>query len=487
MMIANAPITGVRINGSLIPRSSFKKELDNTLKPHAQEPCPCVNEQRGDCYCFHPDDKRRIVFRELLDQLGIPYEEISTHSYRKGSASACASGSTQGPPIVAICLRAGWKLGGVLNTYLCLENAGDQFVGRVATGLPLLRREFGVLPPRFPAEIYVRAPAVAGTPSTPSTPSSIDSSVVRQQMFGPAEMGNLRTDAPPARKYTDTEAAELRQYIETAMSATYGDYNLFGKSFAKVLRICLASLCYHKTWLSQLPSSHPWHASWLSQNPHVWGRLHELVGTLKYHGDDFHTRATGIPPYTALAQRLLAIEKKLHLLPDVIKENTAVLLDEKGAYAGNVTNSQLQTVVRDAISEALAAADIARPTAANNTPAAPNRTYSGRWHYWPGGAMHRLPHGYILSQTGTTTDASHARTAQQAYLRWCLPDHAAEVRTPYAIHTPYAIRHTPYAIRHTPYARCARCVNVILRTSPAKTNANGLVIGSSSARTWRSC
>ena len=85
----------------------------------------------------------------MLDREGIPYDEISTHSYRKGSAIVTASGSTATPPIVVICLRAGWKLSGVLNTYLSLENAGDRFVGRVCALLPQMSREFGVLPPSF--------------------------------------------------------------------------------------------------------------------------------------------------------------------------------------------------------------------------------------------------------------------------------------------------------------------------------------------------
>ena len=106
---------------------------------------------------FSPDDQRRMALRKKLDALGIPYDEISTHSYRKGSASHAASGSTNGPPIVAICLRAGWKLGGVLNTYLCLENAGDCFVGRVAAGLPLLSAKFCVLPPKFPDHVVEMA------------------------------------------------------------------------------------------------------------------------------------------------------------------------------------------------------------------------------------------------------------------------------------------------------------------------------------------
>jgi len=77
--------------------------------------------------CFSPKDQRHIEFREMLDEAGISYDEIITHNYRKGSVSAAASGSTCASPIVVICLLAGWKLSGVLDTYpvyLSMENAG---------------------------------------------------------------------------------------------------------------------------------------------------------------------------------------------------------------------------------------------------------------------------------------------------------------------------------------------------------------------------
>ena len=239
MLIANAPITGQRKNGLLLPRDTFKDELLATLKPLEKE-CGC---ELPECICFADHDLRRIAFRKRLGRLGIPYEEISTHSYRKGSASNAASGSTHAPPIVAICLRAGWKLSGVLNTYLVLENAGDNFVGRVASNLPLLQKGFGVLPPSFPRELADAA-----------------------------------------------EGLSAADKMETAMSGMFGDYERFGGSFAAVLRHCLASLCYHRRWLSNLPASHPVHATYLAMNPGVWAELQTMVGALRYNGDDIHCR-----------------------------------------------------------------------------------------------------------------------------------------------------------------------------------------------------
>jgi hypothetical protein len=232
MLIAAFPIDGKRNNGRLLPRDSFKDQIDSALKPHLKEPCSCGETFEG-CCCFRPGIKRRIAVRNRLDDLGIAYEEISTHSYRKGSGSYCASGSTQGPPIVAICLRAGWKLGGVLNTYMVLENAGDCFVGRVAAGLPILRKVFAVLPPRFTSS-------------------------------------NTKVDV--------------------ALAAMFGQPYLYGQDFAVVLRHALASLCFHKEWLETLPQTHYWHSTYLAQNPDIWSELQRLVGPLKYGGDDLQSR-----------------------------------------------------------------------------------------------------------------------------------------------------------------------------------------------------
>ncbi|ETM40248.1 hypothetical protein L914_13755 [Phytophthora nicotianae] len=57
-------------------------------------------------------------------------------------------GLTACPSSTAIHLRAGWSLGGVQNTYLHYEAAGDMHVGRTVAGLPTESYKFSTLPPR---------------------------------------------------------------------------------------------------------------------------------------------------------------------------------------------------------------------------------------------------------------------------------------------------------------------------------------------------
>ena len=74
---------------------------------------------------------------------------MGAYSTRKGSTTYVTSGTTCGPSIVSVCLRAGWSIGDILQRYLKNANAGDQFCGRVVCGLPVHSHDFGTLPPMF--------------------------------------------------------------------------------------------------------------------------------------------------------------------------------------------------------------------------------------------------------------------------------------------------------------------------------------------------
>ncbi|ETL32637.1 hypothetical protein L916_14808 [Phytophthora nicotianae] len=94
---------------------------------------------------FNQDD----VSNELKRRAVKPDEIGSTHSLRKGAATFASSGSTACPSSTTVNLRAGWSLGGVQNTYLRYEAAGDMHVGRTVTGLPTDSHTFACLPPHF--------------------------------------------------------------------------------------------------------------------------------------------------------------------------------------------------------------------------------------------------------------------------------------------------------------------------------------------------
>ena len=76
-------------------------------------------------------------------------KDIGSHSIWKGAATYVSSGATCFPPQVATNVRAGWTMGVVQDTYLWYEAAGDQYVGRVVSRLPICSSKFSILPPQF--------------------------------------------------------------------------------------------------------------------------------------------------------------------------------------------------------------------------------------------------------------------------------------------------------------------------------------------------
>ena len=78
----------------------------------------------------------------MFEALGVKEGELGLHSCRKGAITLVSAGCTVSPPMAAICLCAGWSMGPVKDRYIHYEKAGDQFVGRCATGLSSLSKDF---------------------------------------------------------------------------------------------------------------------------------------------------------------------------------------------------------------------------------------------------------------------------------------------------------------------------------------------------------
>ncbi|KAF1779914.1 hypothetical protein GQ600_4634 [Phytophthora cactorum] len=72
-----------------------------------------------------------------------------SYSARKGSSTYMSGCCTGGPSSASVCLRAGWNLPGVQDTYVRYEAAGDRVVGRFVAGLPYETPDFAILPSFF--------------------------------------------------------------------------------------------------------------------------------------------------------------------------------------------------------------------------------------------------------------------------------------------------------------------------------------------------
>ena len=87
-------------------------------------------------------------YHEFQD-IGVDPKDIGTHSIRKGAATFCTCAVHPGPPIVSVCLRAGWTIGRVKERYLKYEASGDQLVGRCLSGIDPQNKQFSISPVYF--------------------------------------------------------------------------------------------------------------------------------------------------------------------------------------------------------------------------------------------------------------------------------------------------------------------------------------------------
>ena len=72
--------------------------------------------------------------------------ELGSHPCQKGAITHVSAGCTVSPPMAAICLKVSWSMGPVKDQYIHHEKAGGQFVGKCATGISSLGKEFAMLP-----------------------------------------------------------------------------------------------------------------------------------------------------------------------------------------------------------------------------------------------------------------------------------------------------------------------------------------------------
>ncbi|OWZ00634.1 hypothetical protein PHMEG_00028132 [Phytophthora megakarya] len=91
---------------------------------------------------------RRILAQDNvvveLSRQGLKATELGTYSMWNDAATFCTFGSTGCPSSTAVHLRTGRSLGGVQNTYLRYEAAGDMHVGRTIAGLPTESSQFSL-------------------------------------------------------------------------------------------------------------------------------------------------------------------------------------------------------------------------------------------------------------------------------------------------------------------------------------------------------
>jgi hypothetical protein len=232
------------------------------------------------------------VLREHEDevkQMGFAVRDIGTHSVRKGAVSYLAS-LPGGPPAAATCIRAGWTMGKVKDVYMRYITSGDQFVGRCLALLSVLRSDFAASPPHFLSD-----------------------------------------------RFEWIEQGRCHQFPMVSLIA----------GFEKVTKMCLGSIMYHHSWLTQtLPANH---CFLISSRVH---RSEELTSRsefvqVTYPWNDSTNAFSGIPPHITVLQELSYIkERQQSLVQDFIGKVKEVL-EEMGVDGGRMSENNLRTILND--------------------------------------------------------------------------------------------------------------------------------------------
>jgi hypothetical protein len=241
--------------------------------------------------------KRLLEYPTIMLEMqkrGLKSSDIGSHSARKGSATYVSSCSSSGPSSSSICLRAGWSLPGVQDTYVRYEGAGDQVVGRFVTGLPFESPDFALSPPFWPSSVALVSHAV-------------------QECF---------PLCPP--------------------------------QLVKICEFCLASIVYHSEYLSNtLPNDHLLFQTTLFRNPDLLCDLKSLVQCRHTTaGDAF--RCSGIPPHISI---LVQMEFQTSTIKDILPALSGLAptvvnsvisaLDERATYFHGLNRDVLKNLMSE--------------------------------------------------------------------------------------------------------------------------------------------
>ncbi len=295
-----------------------------------------------------------------LQTMGYANSDFGSHSLRKGSSTFVTSGTTDGPPQMAVNLRAGWTMSKVETTYFRYEKAGDSFVGRCVAGLPIHSADFAILPPMF----------------------------------------------------NETDAA-ARELVAQALSTCFPHVP---DAFVPVCKNLLASVVYHVDWLRNATPRHP-----VLSTP-LFGldidALRQLV-ICKVASPNDDVQATGVPAHVSMKVEIAALRTQqdmlvktvlgarddLQLIKAGIQAEVRVGLNDFAADQGQLTRDGVQHIVDvqfaqlavrfDSLAQQISA--IGEPDEVHQVPSRNDAaTHSSSAEYSWQGRLHPVPETFVL-------------------------------------------------------------------------------------------
>jgi hypothetical protein len=228
-----------------------------------------------------------------VNDLGFTLNDIGTHSIRKGAVSYLSS-LPGGPPPAATCIRAGWTMGKIKDVYMRYVTAGDQFVGRCLSLLPILREDFGCSPPYF-IQVIDR--------------NWVDDLVTRQ--------------------------------FRTVHSI---------QGLGRLTRMCLASIIYHREWiLREIKVNHVFRISCNclrsgDLTPEASMDKYEVAVTYPWNDNNAFS---GIPPHVAILQQVSKMSGAQSRLVDDFVVKLRTTLVAMGVDGGRMSEDYLKNTLRE--------------------------------------------------------------------------------------------------------------------------------------------
>ena len=240
---------------------------------------------------------RKMEAEGRLARFGKCKGDIGTHSIRKGAITYLSS-LPGGPPSASICIRAGWTMGRVKDTYMKFAEAGDQFCGRALCMANILTTDFAQSPPLW----------------RPSAQSSL----------------------------LNQEGLDELCFVQFK-----GFHGLDGTALMQ--RMLLASHLFHRDWLLQFldnPNSFIMTSSSVYRNDAVVAYVQQeqaITVTHPWLSPELHF--SGVPPHVAQMNSIMAVKEAQSNLMEQFVGKLGALLDERGVGGGPMAEVNLKKII----------------------------------------------------------------------------------------------------------------------------------------------
>ncbi len=241
---------------------------------------------------------------------GLSKKDITLYSFRKCSHTRLSTGTTAAPNSAAACLREGHSIGGVRQSYVEMEQAANEYCGRIVAGLDPNKPEFAGSFPDF-------------------VPIDIEEILHR----------NVSTRAYNAR--LNVVNRDVKEVLNDIFGAEY--LRRF-PAIHKFLRIGLASHLIHLDTIEEvLPQQHVLRQTALFTNPKVKDlKKHVKIACPWEDHYKYFAEAQGLPPHTLLLAEAKLQSKKIDDLIPKMQE----MLDDR-QMNGTVSVQQIKRIVDD--------------------------------------------------------------------------------------------------------------------------------------------